>query len=335
MSAILVGSKMETADGAMLGRSPAFRHALQLIHRAARWDATVLLQGETGTGKELAAHAIHYESERRAAPFIPLNCGGVPDTLIESELFGYARGAFTDARAPRCGLIAEAEGGTLFLDEVDSLSPKAQVTLLRFLQDGVYRPLGSAHMNQGNVRIIAATNTNLAELCERSAFRRDLYYRLCLLCIELPPLRQRGADVYLLTDYFLDRFCAMYQAPRRRVSADMHDWLGRYTWPGNVRELENLLHREFLVGESEFIEAPASIDCSTARAPAGSCTLQGFSAAKAEALRSFEKNYLTRAIAEAQGNVSAAARRSGKERRSFGKLLKKYGIDPATFVSPK
>jgi len=335
MSAILVGSKVEAANGAMVGQSLVFRHALHLIRRAARWDATVLLQGETGTGKELAAHAIHYESERRAAPFIPLNCGGVPDTLIESELFGHARGAFTDARAARSGLIMEAEGGTLFLDEVDSLSPKAQVTLLRFLQDGLYRPLGSAQTSRGNVRIIAATNTDLAELCERSTFRRDLYYRLCLLCIELPPLRNRGADVYLLTDYFLDRFCAMYHAPRRRVSADMHDWLGRYAWPGNVRELENLLHREFLVGESRYVEMPAPSHLSAASATNPSAVLQGFSAAKAEAMRSFEKSYLTRAIAEAEGNVSAAARRSGKERRSFGKLLKKHGIDPATFVSAK
>lgn len=317
----------------MIGRSPAFIHSLQLLKRAAQRDVTVLLQGETGTGKELAAHAIHYNSARSNASFIPLNCGSLPDTLVESELFGHVRGAFTDAHLAKRGLVTEAEGGTLFLDEVDSLSPKAQVTLLRFLQDGGYRPLGTARALPANVRILAASNANLAELCALGQFRPDLYYRLCLLTIDLPPLRERGDDVGLLADFFLQRFAQMYDVPSRRLDSESRDWIRCHSWPGNIRELEHLLHREFLVSDALVMHLPqGNAFPAMERSPAALDFSLKFSAAKTTVLHAFERAYLLHVLAEARGNVSAAARRSGKERRSFGRLLKKHHIDPQLFV---
>ena len=173
----------------MVGQSFAFREMLRLITRMAACDAPVLIEGETGTGKELAARAIHYQSARRDRPFIPVNCGAIPDSLIESELFGHRKGAFTDAKDNQPGLVTLAEGGTLFLDEIDALSPKGQVTLLRFLQDQEFRPLGARHVEHGNVRILAASNASLPLLAEKGAFRSDLLYRLRILCLELAPLR--------------------------------------------------------------------------------------------------------------------------------------------------
>src|SRR5258706_4658136 len=189
----------------LVGRSPAFLEVLELTKRFSACDATVLVQGETGTGKELVARAIHYLGARRNFPFIPVNCGALPDSLVESELFGHARGAFTDARDARRGLIAEAQGGTLFLDEIEVLTPKAQVALLRFLQDLEYRPVGGAVVHDANVRIIAASNANLGTLQSDGHFRKDLLFRLNVLSVDLPPLRERQSDVVFLAEIFLKR----------------------------------------------------------------------------------------------------------------------------------
>jgi DNA-binding NtrC family response regulator len=220
----------------LLGKSPAFRRLLEEVERFAACDATILIHGETGTGKELAARAMHYLSGRRNGPFIPINCGWIPDSLIGSELFGHSRGAFTDAREAREGLVAQAEGGTLFLDELEALSLRGQVALLRFLQDYEYRPLGAASARTANVRVIGATNEDLEELVKQGQFRRDLLYRLNVLAVAVPPLRERGDDVVVLARACLESRRATGRLPRAapgRVAA-----LARTV--ANVRELENL-----------------------------------------------------------------------------------------------
>ncbi|WIL21715.1 sigma-54 dependent transcriptional regulator [Geothrix sp.] len=312
----------------MIGHSPALRETLRLVARMAACDAPVLIEGETGTGKELAARAIHYQSVRKDGPFIPVNCGAIPDTLIESELFGHRKGAFTDAKDNQPGLVTLAEGGTLFLDEVDALSTKGQVTLLRFLQDQEFRPLGARQVLQGNVRILAASNTSLALLAERGAFRSDLLYRLKILCLELAPLRERSGDIEELATWFLAACDKRFGLGTRVIHPDSLAWMGHYHWPGNIRELENLLYREYLLSEGTVIR----IDPPKAMhpMPQGTPEPQGgeltFHRAKARAVEAFERAYLVGLLGLAGGNVSLAAKLAGKERRSLGKLLKKYGL---------
>lgn len=320
-----------------VGQSSGFRKVHALIRRVATSDVTVLIQGETGTGKELAARAIHYLGPRGGQPFVPVNCGAIPDSLVENEFFGHARGAFTGARDNQAGLVASADGGTLFLDEVESLSLRAQVTLLRFLQDQSYRPLGGKGSVTGNVRIIAASNMDIAQLVKAGSFRQDLMYRLRIMPITLPALRERREDLPLLARYFVRRFAHRYNVDEKELHPDSLALLAAYHWPGNVRELENLIHREFLLatGPVLYITNIASTDSmstpiepsTTPREP----ILLGFQRAKAIAVAEFEKTFISQALAKSGGNVSAAARMVGKERRAFGKLLKKYDIDAEHF----
>jgi len=309
----------------LIGDSPAFVECVRLICRMARWDATVLIQGETGTGKELAARAIHYLGGRRDAPFIPVNCGALPETLVESELFGHVRGAFTDAREARAGVIAQAERGTLFLDEVEALGPRAQVALLRFLQDHEYRPVGGAVVRGANVRVVASANVDLKAMAACGTFRPDLLFRLNVLPLTMPPLRERGSDVLTLAQAFLQRFSREHRQDPKTLDAASLAWLQRHTWPGNVRELENLIHREFLLSEGEVIHlAPAdSVAAELADA--------SFRVAKARAIAEFERRYVVAVLARAHGNISLAARLAGKERSRLGKLVKKYGLDRGRF----
>jgi two-component system, NtrC family, response regulator GlrR len=295
------------------------------LERVAASEAPVLVEGETGSGKEMAARAIHYGGARRSGPFVPVNCGALPDSLIESELFGVERGAFTDARRSRRGLVAEAAGGTLFLDEVDALSAKAQVTLLRFLQDQWYRPVGTTREERTDVRLIAAANRPLEGLVARELFRADLLYRLKVLTLELPPLREREGDVELLAQHFIASFAAKYGRPSQRIAPAALAWMQGYGWPGNVRELENWVHRRFLMSEGPWLMHDDDRAASAPRATHESPTL-AFQAAKAEAVRRFEHEYLAGVLEQADGNVSRAARLACKERRAFGKLLKKHGL---------
>jgi DNA-binding NtrC family response regulator len=309
----------------LIGNSPAFDVVLKLIRRMAACDATVLITGETGTGKELAARAIHYLGLRKDAPFIPVNCGALPETLVESELFGHARGAFTDAREARTGVVAQAEGGTLFLDEVEAMGPHAQVALLRFLQEREYRPIGGALVRGANVRVIASANVDLDAVAAQRVFRRDLLFRLNVLPLHLPPLRERGEDVTLLAQMFLRRFSRQYRLPPKTLDADSVVFLSQHRWPGNVRELENLIHRHFLLSDLPVIRlAPQS-----ARAVAAEAT---FREAKAHAIAEFERHYLAALLARTRGNISLAARLSGKERSRLCKLVKKYGLDRKHFL---
>lgn len=334
----------EFAEQNLIGNSSAFQNTLKSIKKVARCDAPVLLRGETGTGKEMAARAVHYFSSRCGQPFIAVNCGAFPDDLIENELFGHQKGAFTDAKNTHLGLVAQAQGGTLFLDEVDSLSAKAQVVLLRFLQDRNYRALGSQDQKMADVRIIAASNADLQKQVDAGLFRQDLLFRLDILSVNLPPLRQRDGDIALLAEHFLQRYCAQYQQPRHTLDDEMLEWMERYSWPGNVRQLENFVQRALLMSDTRSINAapPADYDVTDKQTSTSMTPDSGdreplfdesnpldmeFNEAKSKVIAHFEKRYLSQLMASTRGNVTIAARRAGKERRALGKLLKKYGID--------
>ena len=311
------------AEFGLLGESACFLSALELVRRFAETTAHVLIQGETGTGKELVARAIHYLGPRRYKPFVAINCGALPDNLVENELFGHARGAFTDARDSQPGVIAEADGGTLFLDEIECLSHKGQVALLRFLQDGHYRPLGGRGMVQADVRVVAASNREFDEMVREGSFRQDLLYRLAIMSVSLPPLRARGNDVLLLVDHFLRRFARSYGRPRPVVDAESRRQALAYSWPGNIRELENAVHRQFLLADGgnlrlELAPQPdAPMPASTAAGVEGLADMD-MKTAKAAVIERFERDYLEQLITATGGNVSAAAQRAGKERRAFG-----------------
>ncbi|MCE3253361.1 MAG: mopR [Cellvibrio sp.] len=342
----------EFASLNLIGKSSQFVENIQLIKKMSACHAAVLIQGETGTGKENAARAIHYLSKRREQSFVPVNCAAIPDNLVESELFGHEKGAFTDAKQTQAGLVALADGGTLFLDEIDSLTPKAQAALLRFLQTLEYRALGAKQTRRADVRILAATNADLKNLVANKQFREDLYFRLNVLNLTMPPLRKRLDDIVLIADNILHRFALEYQAAPKRLGRQGLDYLMQHAWPGNIRELENCLLRAFLLspGETlEFVEVQETDSTWQTRdldklseefAPAITHGITqtpplSFQDAKAIAINEFEANYLRKVMLIAQGNVSVAARLAGKERRSLGKLLQKYAIDKAQFQSLK
>lgn len=315
----------------LIGQSDTFINTLNLTKKFATCDACVLLHGETGTGKELIARAIHYLGRRHEYPFVAVNCGALPDTLIESELFGNEKGAFTDAKEARCGLIQEAENGTLFLDEVDSMPMKAQVTLLRFLQDQTYRPLGSRRERKGNARIIAASSNYFSKCIDDGDFRPDLAYRLGVLELTLPPLRDRHGDPVLLAEHFIGKFADKYVTEVKLLDRESIDWLDCYDWPGNVRELENLIHRSLLLSEDHALSiAPADHKLSSDDQLHDLSSIQ-YSDARSRVLNNFEKQYVISALSKTCGNVTHAASLAHMERRAFGKLLKKHTIDRTLF----
>jgi two-component system response regulator GlrR len=318
----------------LVGQSPAFRAALALAAQWASSQAPVLIHGPTGNGKELFARLVHYLGGRREQPFIPVNCAALPDTLVESELFGHARGAFTDARNERAGLVALAAGGTLFLDELDSLSPKAQAALLRFVQDREFRPVGGRAPVRADVRLVTATNADLAAAVAHGAFRQDLLFRLDVLGIELPSLADRREDIPLLARFFVNRFATLYRRPAPTLKPEALAFLAAQDWPGNVRELENRMHRAFVlaadgaIGPRELGGAGAPFPVGE---PPGALYGGGFRAARARETIAFETRYLRELMTATGGNVTEAARRAGLERRAMGKLLKRRGIERERF----
>ncbi|GAB3764828.1 hypothetical protein GCM10028796_20740 [Ramlibacter monticola] len=324
-----------TGPPRFIAQSRGMLRVLALIERMSRFEAPVLIAGETGTGKELAARAIHYGSARRDAAFVPVNCGAIPEALVETELFGCERGAFTDAKHSREGLVAAAEGGTLFLDEVDALPARAQVALLRYLQDRIYRPIGGIRELRSNVRLIAAASPRLHRLLQAGDFRDDLVFRLTVLELEMPPLREREGDAELLAEHFVARYARHYGVAPRTLDPLDRAWLRSYAWPGNVRELDNLVQRALLLSEGDGLrlrpdDASAHPAMAMAAAPAGAAApgapLCSYNEAREAALSSFEQQYLLRVMKAAGGNVTHAARLAGKERRALGKLLKKHGL---------
>ncbi len=326
----------------LIGDASAFLEAIQHIPDVAKSEATALITGETGTGKELVARAIHYLSPRAEFPFVPVHCGSLPDTLLEDELFGHERGAFTDAHKQRRGLITQAEKGTLFLDEVETMTLKAQVALLRVLQDKKFRALGSSCEQQADIRVIAATNAPLEHLVQAGSFRLDLYYRLCIFAIHLPPLRERQGDIMTLARHFLKKHAPRQAGPELQLSPDTCEVLLAYDWPGNVRELESAIIRGIHLSQTNFIEVedlgiPSAIKSQQTDARRDlpvtvvSTEACSFKAMKQKMIETFEMEYLKRLMREHQGNVSHAALAAGKERRALGRMLKKYQIDPKLF----
>jgi DNA-binding NtrC family response regulator len=310
----------------LAGQDATFLRAIARLPRMALSDMPVLILGETGTGKELCARAIHHLSRRRSQPFIAVDCGAVPDHLFENELFGHARGAFTDAHRDQRGLIAMADGGTLFLDEIDALSPAAQAKLLRFLQERMYRPLGADRFARADVNVIAATNRDLEACVREQRFRSDLYFRLNVLPLQLPPLRQRRGDIPVLAHRFLQEAMAAPGVRARSFSPAALGALLRHPWPGNVRELQNVVRRAAVASESPQIR-PADLALPGGVVEEGPAPPVHFRAARAAALEGFERRYIERLLRRHDGNVTRAAREAQKDRRAFGRLIKKYGID--------
>jgi two-component system response regulator GlrR len=314
--------KAKIALAQIVGESPAFLAQLEKLPRFAASKATVLISGESGTGKEVFARALHYLSPRAGGPFVPVNCGALPEQLVESEIFGHKRGAFTGALADQAGLIQQAESGTLFLDEVDALTRPAQVKLLRLLQDGEYRAVGGQGVVRGDIRIIAASNANLARLVSDGGFREDLFYRLNVLELVLPPLRERRGDLLLLADHILEKQTAAAGSGPKKLSLVALNRLFTHSWPGNVRELENVLTRAIVLCGGD------TIGLSDLNLPdeGGAEENLSFQTSKSRAVRRFEHDFLEATLRAHQGNITNAARAAKKNRRAFWELLRKHGL---------
>jgi DNA-binding NtrC family response regulator len=310
----------------LIHRSPAFAESIEMLERAARTDASVLLLGESGTGKELLAHHLHDASARADKPFVPVDCASIPSELIESELFGYVKGAFTGAASDKLGLFQVADGGTLFLDEVGELPLAFQPKLLRAIQERSVRPVGGNQQQQVNVRIVAATNRNLQREVEHGRFRADLFYRLDVVRIAVPPLRDRPGDVDALVEHFLQRFGG--PAGIERISSEAAEVLRSHDWPGNVRQLRNAIERACALGhppELQIDDLPPELR-SGAPEPAiadGSSTFQEM---KARRIAAIESSYLEGLLKKHKGNVTHCSEEAGMARSAFQKLMQKHGI---------
>jgi two-component system response regulator GlrR len=306
----------------VVGNSLPMRMVMEKTEAVAQTDAAVVIYGESGTGKELIARTIHYSSRRARHPFVPVNCGSLPENLLESELFGYKRGAFTDAHTDTPGLVVEANQGTLFLDEVGEVTPKVQVKLLRFLQDKEIKPLGSTKTIRADVRIITATNRDLRAAIEAGTFREDLYYRLNIVPIHIPPLRDHKEDIHLLADHFLRKFAKEFEKDIKALSPLALQKLVGYDWPGNIRELENKIQQTVVMATSDVIQ-PEDIDLPG--------ELDTFKAEKRKVVSQFEHNYITNLLSLHDGNISRAARAAGMDRKNFWQLMKKHKINARAY----
>jgi len=315
----------------VIGDSKNIEGVLELVRLVAKTNSSVLITGESGTGKELIAHPIHTLSNRKRYPFVPVNCGALTETLLESELFGHERGAFTGALAEKRGLIEEAEGGTLFLDEIGETSPQFQVKLLRVLQEGEFRRVGSTKCRKADIRIIAATNVSLEENVHNGSFREDLYYRLNQFRITLPPLRDRIEDLLLLSQHFLERACLDFSKQLVGFSSEVIEKFLRYSWPGNVRELENMVTQAVILANPPMIELrdiPTLIEKLHKNPRKTRLSDIPF----AEAKREFERRYFQNVIERTDGNISAAARLSKIDRKQFREKARKLGIYNTTYT---
>jgi Nif-specific regulatory protein len=311
----------------IMGNSRPMQQVYEQVAQAAPTTTTVLIRGESGTGKELVAHAVHYGSPRAKKPFIKVSCGALPESLIESELFGYEPGAFTDARGQKKGRFELAHGGTLFLDEVGELSGSTQVKLLRVLQEREFERLGGVTPIKVNVRLVAATNKDLETAVKEGTFREDLYYRLNVFAVYLPPLRERRPDISLLADHFVEKYAAAHGKDVRRLATTAIDMLMSYHWPGNVRELENCIERAVLVCEGGVIHAhhlPPSLQTAEVSGTLPRKSLD-------EALASYEKDLIVDALKTARGNRAKAARLLDSTERIIGYAVQKYDIDCSRF----
>ncbi|HEX7842154.1 MAG TPA: sigma-54 dependent transcriptional regulator [Kofleriaceae bacterium] len=331
----------DASDPLLIGTSPAMRKLRAALDRLASQDVSILIRGESGTGKELVARALHERGTRRKGRFVALNCGAIPDSLIDSELFGHAKGAFTGATADRPGVFVEASGGTLFLDEIGDMPTAVQARLLRVLQEGEVRPVGGSGVRTVDVRVIAATHVDLTSAVEQGRFRQDLFYRLNVVVLSVPPLRDRLDDLPILAAHFLRKHSG--QAPMSLLPEAL-DVMNAYSWPGNVRELENAIMHAIALHQGEVI-LPESLPSAITSRGSGRITttipvttsetgedqLPPLTEAKRRASAVFEKNYLTLAMERAKGSISEAARQAGLDRTNFRRLLQRHGIDATSF----
>ena len=314
----------------IIGNSPALRDALDIVDKVADADSTVLVTGESGTGKELFARAIHYNSRRADQALVAVNCGAIPEELLESELFGHVKGAFTNATSNREGRFLVANRGSIFLDEIGDMSPNLQVKLLRVLQEKTFEPVGSSKTLKADVRVIAATNQNLEEAIREKRFREDLFFRLNVIPIEVPPLRQRSEDIPILAEHFLEKLCRDRGREHPGFSLEALDLLCSYPWPGNVRELENLVERVIITSSSDaeispsdlprqFHEAP-SVTLSAPRVPATGLSFR-------DVVDDFEADLIRQALEQTQWNKNRAARLLGLNRTTLLEKIKKKGLE--------
>ncbi len=311
----------------IIGTSSRMQEVFDLIAQVSHSEATVLIRGESGTGKELVAQAIHYISPRSNQPFIKVNCAALPESVIESELFGHEKGAFTSAINTRKGRFELAHNGTIFLDEIGDLSPTLQVKLLRVLQEKEFERVGGNQTYRTNVRIVAATNRNLEELMNENAFREDLYYRLNVFPIHLPPLRDRKSDIILLADHFVEKYSKQNRQKIKRISTPAINLLMSYHWPGNVRELENCIERAVLLSRDEVLHGhhlPPSLQSAES-------TGTGLASTLTEALDNLERELVLDALKSTKGNMAKAARQLGLTERKMGLRVAKHEIDPNLF----
>lgn len=313
----------------MVAVSPVMRKIFETIDLVSKTDATVLITGESGTGKDMVARAIHNLSDRRDRSFVAVNCPNLPENILESELFGYRRGAFTNATHDKKGLFLEALGGTICLDEIGDISPTLQTKLLSVLQDKEMRPLGQTTSVKVDVRIIATTNQDLKRKMEERLFRDDLFYRLNVINIHIPPLRDRPEDIPVLVEHFLEKYSRKFNRPTKTISSDLMNRFIRHDWKGNVRELENVVSRSVIlsqgqmvtVDDTEWSEAPVSVNSISddlINAP--------YKEAKTRVLERFHKGYLSQLLKNHSGNITRAAKACGLERQALQQILRRYGM---------
>ena len=312
----------------LIGCHPSFLKKISIIPQLADTDVTVLLLGETGVGKELCARAIHYLSKRSDQPFIPVDCGAIPTNLIEGELFGHRKGAYTDAHSNQLGIIVEAKKGTLFLDEIDTLPLSAQSKLLRLIQDKTYRILGQAKRTRADVRIIAASNVDLQEKIQQNLFRKDLFYRLTF-SLELPSLRERSSDIPLIANYLLKNYTKKLNV-KKTFSPTSIQKLLLHDWPGNIRELQNVI-QQAIVLSSNYVIQPGGINIPELIEEVN-FRIPSFREAKKKAIEQFEKEYITKLLISFGGNITHAAREASKDRSDFIRLMKKFNLDRKSFL---
>lgn len=329
----------QDAGGELVGDGPAMRRLKQTIAAVAQSEYTVLVRGESGTGKELVARLVHRLGPRATKPFLAVNCPSIPDNLLESELFGHVKGAFTGADRDHKGLFASASGGTIHLDEIGDITPAIQTKLLRVLQDGEVRPVGSSRAARVDARVVASTNQDLEAGLKAKTFREDLYYRLNVLSIHLPALRERSEDIPLLASHFFSTACREMGLPDKAVDQDVLQWMTKHPWPGNVRELQNFVRRltVFAPGDRvgmDLVRLVLQGGCVPAPALAGHAQvgpLIAYKDAKAEVVDSFTQTYIQNVLAQTKGNVSEAARISGLSRVALQKILNRTGENAARF----
>jgi transcriptional regulator with GAF, ATPase, and Fis domain len=306
----------------LVGDGPAMRRIYEFLDRVGPCDSTVLIQGESGTGKELAARALHRKSRRSNKPFVAINCAAIPEGLLESELFGHERGAFTGAIGQKKGRLESANGGVVFLDEVGELAPPLQVKLLRVLQEREFERVGGIAPIPLNVRLIAATNKDLAKAVKAGVFREDLYYRLNVVSLTLPALRERREDIPILAHYFVQKFAALDRTAIKEISSGAMEYLSGYDWPGNVRELENAIERALVLSRSDAIEPGDLPECVLAQPALINSKHSKFHSA----VQTLKKNLILQAMHESQGNYTHAAKNLGLHANYLHRLIRNLGL---------